>query len=354
MSEKTPVSEDEIDLGQVFKFIGNFFQSVSNLIKSIFVGIFSLFIRLLLLIKDNFIKFLIVGASSFIAGFVIDYNSQPTFSSEMNIQPNFNSTNKMYSNISYYNGLIEANDSLKLASVFGITEEAAASLKKLSIHPIRDENEMLQKYDSYRTSILDTINTPEVGYSRFKMNINPVEFTNHFVYAESTDPLIFSKIEDSIIYNHALLNDKYLVINRNKELKNFQVQEAGIIRQQKEIDSLRSIYSKVMLKSAEKSSTTGTSIQLAATQTQTNELDLFHLEAQAKEQRKVLNSDMALKNDMINIISGFQDRGLEVEKDLIDLNAVLFLIIALSGLFLFLFLKSLNTYLINYKNKMNV
>lgn len=352
MSENTPVSKDEIDLGQVLKIIGNFFEKVFNFIKDVALALFNLLIRLLLLIKENILKFLIVGLGSFIIGLVLDHYSDPVYYSGMNIQPNFKSTEQIYSDVRYYNGLIVAEDSVALSTIFGINQTEAASLKEIYIQPVREENEMLKEYDSFNKNIIDTLKTPELGYTRFKLNINPTHFANHLIVAEATDPFVFKKLEDSILKGSIEAN-KFLRKKREIELSNYTIQDSALVQQERKTDSLRAIYSRVMLKNAEKSSTSGTNIQLAATQTKTNEMELFQLEKQINKERLKLNLDKALKNDMINVISGFQKRGVEVEIFPLEKNALKFLIYGMVGLFLFLFIKGLNTYLSNYKTKIS-
>ena len=352
MSENTPVSKDEIDLGQVLKIIGNFFEKVFNFIKDVALTLFNLLVKLLLLIKENILKFLIVGLVSFIIGFLIDSYSKPVFSSGMNIQPNFGSTNQIYSDIRYYDGLISVQDSVALSSIFGITQQEAASLTTINIQPVRDENEMLKKYDYFNMNIEDTLNTPEFGYQRFKLNISPTEFSNHLITAEAKDPLVFKKLQDSIIKG-SIEGNKYLINNRKKEKKNYALQDSALAKQERKIDSLRSIYSLVMLKNAEKTETSGTNIQLAASQTKTYEMELFKLEHGINVAKQKLNTDRALRDDMINVISGFQKRGKQTDVELYDRKAVKFLTYGMILLFLFLFIKGLNTYLNNYKNKIN-
>lgn len=352
MSENVPVSKDEIDLGQVLKIIGKFFEKVFNFIKDVVLFLFDLLIRLVLLIKENILKFLIVGLVCFIVGYTNDYFRMPIYSSTMIAQPNFGSTDKLYSDIKYYDGLTAVSDSLTLKEIFGIEIHEASSILSFSVQPIRDENEMLVKYDFFQSNIKDSIDTPELGYFKFKNNISPSAFINHTITVESVDPFVFKKLEEAMVRENAVSN-KFIKKVKEKLITNNIIQKKSLAKQEEKIDSLSAVYRKVLLKSAEKNNSTGTNIQLASNKVQTNEMDLFKLEKQINIARQDLNSETIMKDEIINVVSGFQKRGKEVEVDFYDTSAFMFSLLGISCLFIFFFFKSLNTYLNNYKNKIN-
>src|SRR5690606_38340730 len=117
MNKNLPQNQpsEEVDLGQLFKIIGNAFERFFKFIGSIFMGIFGIIILFLLFIQKNLIKFAIVGIIGLIIGFYLDYKKEPRFISSMVLEPNFNSVQQLYNNISFYNELAVAEDSLALA-----------------------------------------------------------------------------------------------------------------------------------------------------------------------------------------------------------------------------------------------
>ena len=52
-------NNEEVDLGQLFKLIGNALSKIFNFIKSIFVALFNLFMLCLIFTQKHFIKFVI-------------------------------------------------------------------------------------------------------------------------------------------------------------------------------------------------------------------------------------------------------------------------------------------------------
>ncbi len=348
-SQKIPnVEKDEIDLGNVLNTIGNLFEKLYNFFKDILTKLFGLTLQLLILIRDNIWKFVVFAIVSFSVGLAFDYYEKPVYYSSMTVQPNFGSTNQLYSDIRYYDGLATIKDSVALSKIFGISQFEGASIDNFQIQPNSDENELLLKYDAFLAIINDSINTPDTDYKTFKLNISPTEFSNHIIIVGSEDPTVFKKLENQIIKGN-IAGNKFLQKQRVKEFENYAIKESSLAKQEEKIDSLRNIYNKVLIKSAEKISSSGTSIQLASNQMKTNEMELFAIEKQINIELQNINTSKTLKADMINVIHGFQIRGKVIEKDFFDRKAVKFLTFGLLLLLAFLLLKSLNKYLNNYK-----
>jgi len=113
----------EIDLSQISKKIGGFFEGISN---SIFRGI--------LFIKRNIIIFI----SLFIIGIVIGYYLDETsnkFDHEIIVAPNFGSVDYLYGKIDQIESKVKEQDTVFLKSI-GI--DKPKSLLKIEIEPIID------------------------------------------------------------------------------------------------------------------------------------------------------------------------------------------------------------------------
>ena len=121
----TPQNNDnqEIDLSQISKAIGNFFDTVST---SIFRGI--LFIKKKLFIL---IALFIIGA---VGGYYLDANLK-SYNHEIIVSPNFGSTDYLYSKIDLLDSKIKERDTLFLKSI-GIKNPK--SLVSIEIDPIID------------------------------------------------------------------------------------------------------------------------------------------------------------------------------------------------------------------------
>ncbi|WP_166921422.1 hypothetical protein [Flavobacterium poyangense] len=126
MSTKVPQSQEdqEIDLVQISKKIGNFFESVQT---SIFNSI-QFFIR-------NWIVVLLLIIVGFGIGMLVD-KTQKSYEHQIIVAPNFGSTDYLYSKISLINSKIKENDTLFLKNTVGILQPK--NLKAIEIKPIAD------------------------------------------------------------------------------------------------------------------------------------------------------------------------------------------------------------------------
>lgn len=126
MSTKVPQnnSEQEIDIFDLSKTIGNFFDRINALLfRSI-----QFFIR-------NWIIILILVVLGFGLGWFLDSNKK-TFQNEVIVTPNFGSVDYLYSKIDLIESKIVSGDTVFLKKVVGISNPKA--IKKIEIKPIAD------------------------------------------------------------------------------------------------------------------------------------------------------------------------------------------------------------------------
>lgn len=131
----TPQNNDnqEIDLSQISKKIGGFFERIST---SIFKGIL-FFKRNILWIGTLFI----LGAG---LGFYLDKTTK-VFDNEIIVSPNFGSIDYLYAKIDLISSKINDNDTVFLKEVVGIKEPK--KLKKINIKPITDVYKFINNSD---------------------------------------------------------------------------------------------------------------------------------------------------------------------------------------------------------------
>ena len=129
----------EIDLSQISKKIGSFFEGISN---AIFRGI--------LFIKKNII---IVGVL-FIIGAVLGYyldKKVKSYDNQIIVSPNFGAVDYLYSKINLINSKINENDTVFLKEVVGIKEPKR--INEITIQPIAD----VYKFINYNDRNFDFI-----------------------------------------------------------------------------------------------------------------------------------------------------------------------------------------------------
>ena len=123
MSTNTNHEQEEIDLGQLFGKIGNFFSSIT---ASIFKGILFVQKNIILLIA-----LVVVGAG---LGYYLDSETK-VYNHEVIVSPNFGSVDYLYNKVNLINSRIQQRDTSFLKSI-GIAEPK--NISKISIKPVID------------------------------------------------------------------------------------------------------------------------------------------------------------------------------------------------------------------------
>ncbi|MBP0902868.1 hypothetical protein ACFSKN_07595 [Mariniflexile gromovii] len=342
-----PQQSEEVDLGQLFKLIGNAFSRFFNFIGSIFKGFFGIIILFLLFIQKHIIKFAIAGVIGLAIGIYLDASKQSKYVSTMVLEPNFNSAQQLYNNINFYNELAEAKDSSALAEALNISEKEAFSIKEFRVESYSDENQKVKSFDQFIRS-LDTTTQKAIDMKEYLNNFNSLDARFHTITVIATNNNIAKKIQPSII--NSISRNDYFNLQKDISDINIKLQDSLYYKQIVEIDSLQLLYKKVMLKEAERE-LGGTNISFGENGAKENkELSLINKMEELKTSLVNLNEEKANKSSILNVISDFPNKGVE-DKSLLKsykfIIPFLFLIIML----MFFALLSLNTYLKNYNKQ---
>jgi hypothetical protein len=342
-----PQQSEEVDLGQLFKLIGNAFDRLFKFIASIFIGIFNLIILFLLFIQKHIIKFAIVGFVGLAIGIYLDVSKETLYVSTMVVEPNFNSVQQLYNNIEFYNELAVANDSIGLADAFSVSLKEASSIKGFNVESFSDENQKVQLFDKFVRS-LDTTAQKSIDMESYLKNFNSFDARFHNISIVATDNSIAKKIQPSII--NSISRNSYFNLQKEISDVNIKLQEDVYNKQITEIDSLQLLYKRVMLKEVERPME-GTNISLGENGGKDNkELALINKMDDLKSNLVRLNEERANKSSILNVISDFPRRGVEV-KGILNSNKFRVPAFLLILTFLMFALLSLNTYLKSYKKK---
>jgi len=348
MSDKTPTPQsDEIDLGQLFQLIGNGFKKLFNFIGSIFKGIFHVLMLFLIFIQNHFIKLVIAVVIGAGLGIFLDYRSDQKYVSSMVVEPNFNSVQQLYNNVDFYNELAKAEESVALSKALNISTQQAASIREIEIESYSDENQKIKLFDKFIRE-LDTSTVKVIDYEAYLKNFNTFDARFHKVNVVSTDNSVAKQLQPALI--KSISNNGYFKLQYSMDTLNLGLQQNIYIQQGREIDSLQSLYKKVLVKEADKVMQ-GTNINLAETTGgKHKELDLLKERDLLKDKMVALNKERANRTNILNIISDFPTRGVKQGG---ILNKYKFLLpLAMIGLtLLLLLLLELNKFLKKYNKK---
>ncbi|MBU2995987.1 hypothetical protein KO500_06060 [Cellulophaga baltica] len=334
-------SSEEIDLGQLFQLIGNAFKKLFNFISNIFKGVFDLLITLLFFIQKQFIKLTIVGIIGLAIGIYLDMNKEPKYISSMVIEPNFNSVQQLYNNVSFYNELAEAEDSTALAEALDISSKEAITIKKFEVESYSDDNQKVLLFDKFVRS-LDTTTQRAIDIESYLKNFNSLDARFHTVSVTATSNSIAKKIQNPII--NSIDRNEYFNLQKQTSDKNIEFQEVIYNKQLSEIDSLQKLYKTVLIKQADKPMQ-GTNINLGGEgKSENKELAIINERDLLKQSLVELNEERANKSSILNVISAFPRKGVEI-KGLFKSYKFLIPLFLIGMTLLILSLQSLNNYL---------
>lgn len=342
-----PQQSEEVDLGTVFKAIGNVFSKLFNFIGSIFKAIFELIILFLLFIQKHFIKFAVAGFIGLGLGFYFDMKKEPIYISTMVLEPNFNSVQQLYNNIQFYNALAAAKDIDALSEALDISKKEAVYIKSFSVEAYSDENQKVQLFDKFVRS-LDTTTQKTIDMEAYLKNFNSLDARFHTVTVDATNNSVVRKIQPAII--NSISRNEYFNLQKDISDININLQDSIYNKQIREIDSLQVLYKKVMLKEAEKVMQ-GTNINLGEGGSKENkELSLINKVEDIKRSLVRLNEERSNKSSILNVISEFPKKGVKV-KGILKSYKFLVPSFFIAILLAFFGLLSFNNYLKNYKSK---
>jgi hypothetical protein len=314
---QSPNQSEEIDLGQLFKLIGNAFDRFFKFIASIFIGIYSIVLKLLIHIYKRILWYggaLILGL---VIGYIVDSNTDKRYGANMYIETNFKSVRQVYENIKQLHQLAyEDKDSLKLAQELGITISEASKLKGFYIEPDIDENYVLELYSKYYAG-LDSLSRSTIKFSDYKESLNVYNFKIHKIGIESTDKSIYKKFESSFVQqisNNPYL-DKLLEVNKF----NLQQKDEALVRQIEKTDSLVKEYLKIRINESQKELIPGGGTNLYMGDAESSNLivdesKIIEKTLQLEAQRRQVNVEKVENNKIVNVLADFPKTGYDIRE----------------------------------------
>ena len=333
--------EEEIDLGHLFYAIGKAISSVFAGLGKILTRIWNLFISLLLLIRSHFKSLmagLILGG---LIGGIYQYGFKAReYESSMTLQPNFGSSVQLYKNIDLYQSLIEQDDYDRLMEILKISETEAQSLKRIEVEPYENDSQVLLSYKAFIQN-LDSLTFDLISYEEFAKAQPEESFKYHVVKVIASDRFVFDKLEAPII--NSIVNNKYYDKVKSNSYENLQSKKRALENSLLELDSLRSVYKKVMIAESQKENS-GTNIYLAELNAGNKEVMVFDKYMSLNEDLFEVNNRLTEEKEVINIVSSFNPVGMSANRWYRN-YAILGLIAGFSVVFVWIQLVKINLFL---------
>ena len=335
-------ANEEVELGQLFNAIGKIFENFFKFIAKIFVGLFNGLILVLKPIVQNFKMIVIAVVAAALLGFGLEKISDPVYSSDMLVQPFFQSKYKLKNNVDYYNALIAAKNLSELSQIFEIDTVSAEKLVKfeMKIGP-ETPNDLLKEYDEYLKSI-DTTLADEVSYDQYVDNRDILSGEIFSITAKSRENNIFLSLENGF---RKTFENEY-----SKKLKKVRdstiiIRKAALNVELSRLDSLQRIYFGILKEESESNKVSigfEGMFPLQQERIPTREYELFQEEIKVRQALNDLDRELIEESVYYDVLSGFEEVGNE-DKDIwnkysLILPAMVFIVMVL----VFIFYKAFN------------
>ncbi|AJR04767.1 hypothetical protein [Siansivirga zeaxanthinifaciens] len=316
-SQTPQPQSEEVDLGQLFKIIGNAFDRFFKFIGSIFIGIYKVVLLLFVHIYQRFVWYAGVVVLGVVIGFFIDNSSDKLYGANMYIETNFNSARQVYENLKQFHQLAyEDKDTLELAKRFDISIKDASKLKGFYIEPDLDENNIAKMYSDFYGQ-LDSISRLEMTYIRFKESLTPYNYSIHRIGVASTDKYIYKKIEKT--FTEQLSGNPYLqeLVEVNK--LNLNQKDKVLVTQLEKTDSLVAEYLKIRISESKKQQipNSGTNLYMGnaeSTNLIVDESKIIEKRLGLENERMQINKALVEEKNVVNVLAGFPKSGYDISE----------------------------------------
>jgi len=304
----TPQPSEEVDLGQLFKMIGNAFQRLFQFIGSIFNKLFLAFVWLVFFIKKRAVVLLIAAVSGLALGFILDKTAPPTYKSSITVKQNYATGENLYGSIDYYNSLLKDEDYEVLGRVLGLEKKVSEEIIEVEIEPIITDNDRVVMFDKY-ISGLDSLAASKVEYEVFVDNIKDYKHQLQQISIKSKTRANFKNVFENVIGD--INTNTFFVNEQAKDLAELNQQKVALEQSLAQSDSLQRTYKRVLEQQMESKSTSETSITFEGNndKNKTREFDLYKNDIELRREIVQIERKLKDKQNIVEIISGKQDSG---------------------------------------------
>lgn len=246
MSTSTPKKpeNEEIDLGVLFNSIGRGITKLFTAIGNAVAFLLNSLLALAIFIRKRILYYMIACGVGLLLGVAIELISNPTYKATATLEPYFDSSRQLYSNVAYLNDLASQKDSVQLGAFFDIPVRDAATLSAITIEPFLSETRLLQEYNSYVIQ-LDSLVAAEITFNDYLKQINDFERKIHILTVESSKQDIFGSMLYPLIRSVSdvpYFKDQQKTLLNNLELSD-SITQISIVQ----TDSLLSLFGRCEL-----------------------------------------------------------------------------------------------------------
>lgn len=303
-----PQQSEEVDLGQLFKMIGNMFERLFQFIGNLLQKIFLSFVWLVFFIKKHVIKIVIAGVVGFGYGFFKQNKGEPVYKSTTVIKQNYETGENLYRAIDYYNELIAENDSVTLGQVLDIKSFEAASIIDLEVESVVTINDKLKSFDEYIKE-LDSVIAATVTFEDYVKNSKEFHDPVQRIIIKAKEKAIFGTVVKNIV--NKIVSTNYFQTEQKKDLDELSFLEKSILASLDASKSLQDVYKNVLETPLDNSQGSQTSISIDNKEDKsiTKEFELFNNDVLLRRELVTIERQKQDKQFVIEIISSQENQG---------------------------------------------
>lgn len=301
-----PQQSEEVDLGQLFKLIGNAFERFFNFIGNIFYKLFLSFVWSVFFIKKNILKLVIAGVIGIGLGVLLEKTGEPVYKSFFTVKQNYDTGEDLYNTVSYFNDLVKQEDTLTLGATLGVMPSEAGDILGFEVKSLISENERLQEYDAY-IKTLDTTVSKTVSYQNYRINDKEYDHKVQQISIKAKKRNNFKMVFEKVV--EGVNSNAYFKSEQAKDTSELINKKSAIETALIKSDSLQSTYKRVLEKSIEKESEIGITFEGNSNIDKTKEFDLYKSDLELRRELVEIEREIADKQDIIEIISSKQESG---------------------------------------------
>lgn len=329
-NSNTPNNSEEVDLGQLFKLIGNAFDRLFNFISSIFKNIFLAFVWAILLIKKRIIILALATISGLIIGALSKKTVAPKYESSVTVVQNYPTGENLYNSVGYYNDLLKQKDYETLRIVLNLDLERTKSILSFDVEPVVSENEKLLAFNEY-VKQLDSLAATKIEYEDFLVNNEDHTHKYQQIRIESSERNSFKSVFENIV--SSINKNSFFINEQRKDIVELtQTKEALMVALEKS-EALQDTYKRVLEQGLDadetsKTSEIGITFEGSSEVEKTKEYDLYQSDLELRSQLVEIERELLDKQYIVEMISNKQDSGsASTTKSIfgIELNSTLFL-----------------------------
>jgi len=311
MSKETNTPQnnsEEVDLGQLFKMIGNLFDRFFRFVGNIFNKLFLAFVWCVFFVKKHIVIIIIAGILGFGYGYLKEHRAQPIYKSSVIIKQNYSTGENLYNTINYYNGLLKQKDYINLANELSVDTTYISSIISFGVEALISENERLVHFNNY-TKKLDSTLASTIEYKAYIENVKEYVYETQQLTINSLANDNFNTVFDAIV--NSLNSNSFFKREQTKDLEQLERRKLAIENALAESDSLQIIYKKVLEKplEAQKGSQTSITIEGSDEKNKTKEYELYRSDIELRRELVTIEREKQNKQFIVEILSNTPNRG---------------------------------------------